>query len=141
MDPDRSDRSRGASSRTVIRDFLIFQTKLIMDGAKDVMLFNLSVLALLADLLFRSRGRRPWFYAVLELSERFDLWLNLHGPARDVGSTDDGLFGASPAGSPTFLGRLEELIRGGDEPRRRKPGADGRRSGARGGGEERRDAA
>lgn len=105
---------------TEIRDFLIFQLKLLLDGAKDVALFNLSVLALVADLVFRNRDGRPWFYGVLELSERFDLWLNLHAPARDVETTDDGLFGVSAAGSPTFLGRLEDLIRGGDEPRWRR---------------------
>ena len=110
------------SSRTEIRDFLIFQVKLILDGAKDVLLFNLSAAALVADLLLPDSGRRPYFYAVLELSERFDLWLNLHAPSRDLGSADDGLFGASAAGSPTFLGQLEDLVRGGDEPRRGRRG-------------------
>lgn len=109
---------REATRSVTFRDFLIFQTKLLLDGAKDVAVFNLSVLAFVVDFL-SGRGRKPrYFYAVLQLSERFDLWLNLHAPAKEACETDDGLFGASEAGSPTLLGFLEKLARGGDEPRR-----------------------
>ena len=108
---------REATAKVTIRDFLIFQLKLLMDGAKDVVLFHLSILAILLDLI-TGRGRKPRsFYAVLRLSERFDLWLNLHGPAEGAQDTDDGLFGASAAGSATLLGQLEAWFRGGDEPR------------------------
>ncbi len=109
---------RETTQSVTIRDFLIFQTKLLLDGLKDVAVFNLSVIAFVLDLV-SGRGRRPrYFYAVLRLSERFDLWLNLHGPAEGLDETDDGLFGASAAGSPTLVGQLEQWIRGGDEPRR-----------------------
>jgi hypothetical protein len=33
-------------------------------------------------------------------------------------ATGDGLFGGSKAGSKTMVGKLEQLVRGGDEPRR-----------------------
>jgi hypothetical protein len=64
---------------------------------------------------------------VLAASERFDLWLNVHAAAEAAGKGEDGLFGASAAGSPTLVGKLEELWRGGDEPRARRPkhGASG----------------
>ena len=110
---------REATTNVTIRDFLIFQVKLLIDGAKDVAVFQVSILAILLDLI-TGRGRKPrFFYAVLRLSERFDLWLNLHGAAEGLPDTDDGLFGASPAGSPTLLGQLESWVRGGDEPRSR----------------------
>ena len=32
--------------------------------------------------------------------------------------TDDGLFGASTAGDDSLVGQIEQLVRGGDEPRR-----------------------
>ena len=41
------------------------------------------------------------------MSERFDLWLNLHGAALRAESDEDGLFGVSEAGSNTLLGKLE----------------------------------
>ncbi len=108
-----------ATRGVTVRDFLIFQLKLLIDSGKDLVLLNASVVALILDLL-SGGGRRPrLFYSVLRLSERFDLWLNLHGPATEAGDTDDGLFGASKAGSDTLLGKLEQMVRGGDEPRRR----------------------
>lgn len=116
--------TQDVSRATLIRDLVIFQVKLVLDGLKDVVLSPLSAgagfLAILAG------GDSRWarmFYRVMRVGERYDLWLNLFGAVRrdDV----DGLFGGSRAGSPTLLGELEELIRGGDEPRRkRKPPAE-----------------
>jgi len=125
---------REATRSVTLRDFLIFQTKLLLDGVKDVAVFNLSVLAFVVDLV-SGRGRRPrYFYAVLRLSERFDLWLNLHGPAEAADDDADGLFGVSEAGSPTLLGFLEKVIRGGDEPRRARGSARGTSDSHRDGG-------
>ncbi|HSM04028.1 MAG TPA: hypothetical protein VK858_05380 [Longimicrobiales bacterium] len=126
--PQRRTRRRIQARRSVvIRDFAIFQLKLLLDAAKDGVLAALSVGALVLDLL-SGGGRKPrLFYSVLAMSERFDLWLNLSGAVSRLESEeldDDGLFGASEAGSDSLLGRIEELVRGGDEPgsRKRKPG-------------------
>lgn len=107
-----------ASRPVLLRDFVIFLTKLVLDALKDVFLFKASIVAVILDLFFGGRRRRI-FYAVMRLGERFDLWLNLHGAlsAPDDG-TGDGLFGSSKAGSDTLLGQLEQALRGGDEPRK-----------------------
>lgn len=108
-----------ASRGVTFRDFMIFQLKLALDGLKDIVVFNLSIVAMLIDFL-SGRGRRPrLFYSVLRVSERFDAWLNLHGVVdrMETEQTDDGLFGASAAGSDTLLGQLEQMVRGGDRPR------------------------
>lgn len=114
-----------ASRGVVLRDFAIFQLKLLLDGFKDVVLSALSVGAVVLDIL-SGGGRRPrLFYKVLGMSERFDLWLNLSGAVTRLEQDelgDDGLFGASESGSDTLLGRVEEIVRGGDTPRRRRGG-------------------
>ena len=119
-----------ASRGVTFRDFAIFQLKLALDGLKDILVFNVSIGAMLIDLI-SGRGKRPrLFYSVLRGSERFDAWLNLHGVVErmDADGGEDGLFGASEAGSDSLVGRLEEMFRGGDEPRRRGGvGADARR--------------
>ena len=106
-----------ASRGVVLRDFAIFQVKLFLDAAKDGILAALSVGALVLDML-SGGGRRPrLFYSVLAMSERFDLWLNLSGAVSRLESEqlgDDGLFGASEAGSDSLLGKIEEMVRGGD---------------------------
>ncbi len=106
-----------ATRLVLIRDFVIFLIKLVLDALKDGFLFHAAIVAVVLDLFFSGRRRRI-FYAVMKLGERFDLWLNLHGAlsAEDTGNAD-GLFGASKAGSDNLLGKLEQAVRGGDEPR------------------------
>ena len=56
----------------------------------------------------------------MRASERFDKWINLHSVVQrmDELETDDGLFGASTAGEDSLIGQIEQLVRGGDTPRR-----------------------
>ncbi len=106
-----------ANSRWVlIRDLLVFQLKLLIDGFKDVFVAQLALVAALAGLLFGGAQRGRWFYKVMEMSERFDLWLNLNGASHAARSHPDGLFGVSQAGADTLLGKLEEMVRGPETP-------------------------
>lgn len=104
-------------TRVAIRDFAIFMLKLTIDGMKDVVLIQGAVVTLAFDLIFRVQGDKRLFYKLMNAGERFDLWLNLHGRSQRVRASEDGLFGASKAGEDTLLGQLEQLTRGGDEPR------------------------
>lgn len=115
-----------ASRNVTLRDFAIFQLKLALDGFKDLIVFNVSIVAIVLDFI-AGRGQRPrLFYSVVRSSERFDKWLNLHGVMErmDTGETDDGFFGASDAGEDTLIGQIEQLVRGGDEPRGVRPPLD-----------------
>lgn len=92
-----------ASRQVTLRDFLVFQLKLAVDGLKDVLVFQVSIVAMVVDLV-SGRGKRPrWFYSVMRESERFDRWLDLHSAMRRAAGVDpeaaesaDGLFGAGP---------------------------------------------
>lgn len=103
-----AERGRGV----VLRDLLIFQVKLAVDGMKDLVLTPASLGAAALDLLLP--GDRPGrrFYAVMRIGERFDRWLSLFAAVEQAEATRDGLFGASPAGAPTLLGALEEIVTG-----------------------------
>jgi hypothetical protein len=111
-----------AERQVTLRDFMIFQLKLALDGLKDVVVFQVSIVAMVVD-FFSGRGKKPrWFYSVVRASERFDRWLDLYGAVQkiDAGQTDDGFFGASEAGSDSLLGELEQMVRGGDLPRKQR---------------------
>ncbi len=108
-----------ATRPVLVRDFLIFWLKLWMDGTKDLIMIWLSPIAFVVDMFFGGRRKRL-FYKVMRLGERIDLWLNLHGALSKGEGTGDGLFGGSKAGSDTLIGQIEQAVRGGDEPRRRK---------------------
>lgn len=100
----------------ILRDLLIFQVKLILDGAKDIMLSPLSLAAAILDLLFPGASPGHRFYAVMRVGEKYDRWLSLFAAADKANAFDDGLFGASRAGSPSMVGRLEQIILGHEEP-------------------------
>jgi hypothetical protein len=87
-----------------------------MDGLKDVIFMPFSLIAAALDLFFP--GTRPGhrFYFVLRVGERFDRWLSLFGAAQKADALEDGLFGASRAGSASLLGRLEQIVLGEAEP-------------------------
>ena len=106
------------SPGVLVRDAVIFAIKLAIDGAKDLVLVQVALLAFCIDLvLMLGVGRRrSFFYRVMEIGERFDLWLNLYMPSKGANSNPDGLFGESRAGDDTFLGEFEELVRRGPEP-------------------------
>jgi hypothetical protein len=99
-------------SRVLLRDLVIFQVKLALDGIKDVVLSPLSIVATLLDLVLGPPASGPRLYRVLRIGERFDLWLNLYRPAVHAGVNPDGLWGESRAGDDTLLGRLEQWGRG-----------------------------
>jgi len=111
-----------ATRRVTLRDFVIFQIKLALDGLASIVILQLSVLAMIADLFGGKDAGPRWFYSVVRMSERFDAWLNLYSAVErlEAGESDDGFFGASEAGGDSLLGKLEEMVRGGDEPARRR---------------------
>lgn len=100
----------------VIRDLVIFQIKLMLDGAKDLLLAPLSIFAAGLDIVFPGERRGHRFYRLMLWGEKFDRWLNLFGAAEQADAAEDGLFGASRAGSDTLLGKLEAMVLGHDEP-------------------------
>lgn len=106
----------GRTRWVILRDLAIFQIKLALDGLKDVIFIPISFGAAVLDIFFP--GRRPGerFYFIMRAGERFERWLDLFGAAEKASALDDGLFGASRAGSPTMLGRLEAIVIGGEEP-------------------------
>ena len=106
------------SPGVLFRDFILFYIKLLVDGAKDLILVQVALFAFCIDLVLMIGigRRRSFFYRVLEIGERFDLWLNLYVPSKTARHNPDGLFGESRAGDDTFLGEMEELVRRGPEP-------------------------
>jgi hypothetical protein len=98
--------------RVLIRDLLIFQLKLWMDGLKDLLLAPLSVGAGVLDIIWGPNKQGYRLYSVLRFGEKYDLWLNLFGAAREAERSGEGLFGGSEPGDGTLVGKLEELSSG-----------------------------
>jgi hypothetical protein len=90
--------------RTLIRDVLMLQLKLLLDTLRDLALSPLTLAAAALDLLL-SRFQPPrYFYAVLRLGERSEEWIDLWSAARGAESTDRENVDA-------LLVRVEEVVR------------------------------
>lgn len=96
--------------RILVRDFLIFQIKLFLDGFKDAVVFPISAVLIVLELLFGGQRRGRTFYALMGACESFDRWLNLHGAARRAGFDREGLFGGSEPGDGTLVGEIEGMV-------------------------------
>jgi hypothetical protein len=113
-----------ASRNVTLRDFAIFQLKLVLDGGVDLLAFWLSIGAILVDFV-AGRGRRPrLFYSVVRLSERFDKWINLHGVVQrmDESEAEDGLFGGTSDDDDNLVSEIERLVQRAKSPQQVKPG-------------------
>ena len=66
------------SPGVTLRDFLVFQSKLVLDGVKDLLLLTLSAIAIIFDVVSGRASRPRLFYGVVRLSRRFEGWLKLH---------------------------------------------------------------
>jgi hypothetical protein len=107
-------RTRKSHTSVILRDLAIFQVKLAIDNLKGLAVMQCAIIAAAIDIFFPGEHPGHRFYGLLRVSERFDMWLNLNGPAVDAQEDADGLFGRSRAGSNSFLGKLEGLVRGDD---------------------------
>jgi hypothetical protein len=87
--PSSDDRP---SKGVILRDLLLFQMKLWLDGFKDIVLSPISVIAAILDML-RGAERPSLFYRILQLGEGFDQWLNLYGAAQRAPNRASGLVG------------------------------------------------
>jgi hypothetical protein len=96
METDDIERSDPASVDrltpdrwTLIRDVLVFQVKLLVDGLRDLLLVPLSLIAGVISLL--SAGRRPGteFYDLLRLGRRSERFINLFGAAERLHGSPD----------------------------------------------------
>ena len=100
----------------VLRDLLVFQAKLLLDGLKDLVMIWISIGAADAgpDRPSGERGRR--FYASMRAAEKFDRWLDLYSASEVAVDHEEGLFGASRAGADSLLGKIEMMVLGHEEP-------------------------
>jgi hypothetical protein len=111
-----------ATRNVTVRDFAIFQLKLMLDGSIDFVAFWLSIGAIALDFI-AGRGKRPrLFYSVVRMSERADKWLNLHGVVQrmDDAESDDGLFGGTDdPDDDNLVSVIQRLVRRDKSPPKR----------------------
>jgi hypothetical protein len=90
--------------RTLIKDVLLLQVKLLLDALRDLALSPLTLAAAAIDCILAGRQAPRYFYAVLRLGERSEHWIDLWSAARGAKSTDR-------ENVDLLLARVEEVVR------------------------------
>ena len=76
---NRSGPSDSSERSKFLREALVLQFKLILEGLKDVLLGPVSLVAVAIDLISRPPIERRLFYRVLRTGQRLERFLNLYG--------------------------------------------------------------
>jgi len=85
---ERTPSTRGQ----LLRQVLVFQFKLAMDGIRDVLLSPVSLIAALAGIFTNHPDPSRFFNRVLQMGHRSDKWINLfdtHNKESDALTADD----------------------------------------------------
>lgn len=78
----------------LIRDAIVFQVKLVVDGLRDLALLPISVAAALVSLLHSGDRAGSEFYRLVAFGKRTEKWIDLFGAADrlpDQGARDEAL--------------------------------------------------
>lgn len=112
-----------ANRGVTLRDFVVFQLKLMLDGLRDMVVISCSIVAIIIDLASGRWHRPRLFYVVVRFSQRFEDWLRLHHmKGMDIGAQEHTLVDAMLDRGPDadeLIDELEDFARRGFPPQRR----------------------
>lgn len=75
-------RSLSKQRWLLVRDVVVFQTKLFLDGLRDLVLSPMSLIAALAGLVSRGDNPRRHYDEVMRAGRKSERWINLFGQHR-----------------------------------------------------------
>lgn len=104
-----STAPRAPDRWTLIRDAVVIQFKLVVDGLRDVVLVPASLVAALISLVRSEDGRPgPEFYELLAFGKRTERWIDLFGAHRRVAGETQAE--EAEAGIDDLVSRVEAYV-------------------------------
>jgi hypothetical protein len=111
------ETSESPDRRMLIRDVLVFQFKLIVDGLRDFFLVPVAFFAGLLSFVNAKDGvPGPHFYNLLQLGKQSEEWIDLFGAMRNAPPEFRGRVNFPEENMDQLLNRLETFVV--DEERR-----------------------
>lgn len=102
--PDQSPPS-APNHWQLIRDLLVFQAKLALDGLRDLVLLPISLIAAVLGLVASPDNPGKYFQRLLEFGRQTDVWINLFGASHHYQQD-----GSQPLSSDAYVEKLEEML-------------------------------
>tara|TARA_B110000977_G_scaffold51910_2_gene70607 strand:- start:4601 stop:5068 length:468 start_codon:yes stop_codon:yes gene_type:complete len=127
MTKDQNDMQEPVPNRwQVLRDTVAFQFKLLMDGARDVLLSPISIGAAILGLIFSPDNPGIYFNRLMKFGRKTDAWINLFGAShydpnsetrdsndidgKDIDSKDKARNTKKNVSSDAYVKKLENLL-------------------------------
>lgn len=98
-----------------LRDAVVFHGKLMLDGFRDVILFPVSLVTALYDLIKRDDPPGHRFYDVVHFGRETEHWINLFGAADRAPDTDQPRPKIEGASLDDFIEDVETKLKEGHE--------------------------
>jgi len=101
-----ADRDRWA----LIRDIAVLQVKLVVDGARDVLLVPISLVAGIISLVKSNFGTDNEFYELMRLGKRSERWINLFGATDHLPEADRDYMKLPDTDIDAMVSRVESFV-------------------------------
>lgn len=92
----------------ILRDVVVFQLKLFVDGLRDVVLVPVSTIAAIVDVLAPGKNTGQHFYEVVRFGRRTERWIDLFSAADHL---DDQGAGPGPDSIDEIVARAESKLK------------------------------
>jgi hypothetical protein len=96
---------------TLIRDVIVLQAKLVVDGLRDLVLVPASLIAGFVSLVSGKDGvPGPQFYRLLDVGKQSEHWINLFGATQHAPPDMEQSIPFPDADMDAILGRIEKFV-------------------------------
>lgn len=110
MEPEASEAEVENERWILIRDMLVFQCKLVIDGFRDLVLLPVSLIAGLVSLVRKGPSPGQEFYDMLRLGRRSERWINLFGALEHKPGTVSGDDKSAARDFDEIVSRVESFV-------------------------------
>ncbi len=94
----------------LLRDVVVFQVKLAVDGFRDLLLVPISLIAALVDLVTPQHRKGQHFYDVVLLGRRSEKWINLFGAADRIPGSQNMLLHQNEPRLDDLVSSMENMV-------------------------------
>lgn len=109
MASDGESAAARSPRQQLLKDLVLFQVKLIVDGFRDLLLVPVSIGAGIMSLMQKGPAPGPQFYELLRLGRRSERWINLFAAA-GPSDPESGPREPIPADIDDLVDRVESFI-------------------------------
>lgn len=109
-EPQAEIAGDGQDRWALIRDIAVLQVKLVVDGARDLVLVPISMIAGIISLAKSKHGADNEFYELMRLGKKSERWINLFGAADQLPVAEHDIMEMPDTDIDAMVSRVESFV-------------------------------